>query len=46
MEDPENIFAYIDEMRKNMNAYREYLEKESPLISDDMRMKLKKQITE
>lgn len=46
MEDPENIFVYIDEMRKNMKAYKEYLEKESPLISDNMRMKLRKQITE
>ena len=42
----ENIFVYIDEMRKNMKAYKEYLEKESPLISDNMRMKLRKQITE
>ena len=46
MEDPQNIFAYVDEMKKNLVLYAEYLKGETPLISDEFKCKLVKQITE
>ncbi len=46
MEDPQNIFVYVDEMKRNLVLYAEYLKSETPLISDGFKHRLVKQIVE
>lgn len=46
MEDPQNLFKYVDEMKVNLQLYSEYLKGETPLIGDVFKCKLVGQITE
>ena len=46
MEDPQNIFKYVDDMKVNLQLYSEYLKGETPLIGDAFKCRLVGQITE
>ena len=46
MESPFEIFTFVDEMKKNIVLYEEYLNGDTPLISDDFKCRLKGQIIE
>ena len=46
MENPAGILLYVNDLKENMALYREYLEGETPLISDGFKAKLKAQITD
>ena len=46
MEDPQGIFKYIADLQENLPKYREYLEGDTPLISDSFKTRLKAQITD
>ena len=42
--DPQNIFRYVEDLKENFVKYEEYLEKETPLISDEFKARLKAHI--
>ena len=46
MESPFEIFTFVDEMKKNIVLYEEYLNGDTPLISDEFKCRLKGQIIE
>jgi len=44
MEDPGNIWKYVDELKANLPKYKQYLEGETPLITDEFKARLKAQL--
>ena len=46
MADPQNIFKYVDDLKENLPKYEQYLEGETPLISDDFKARLKAHVVD
>lgn len=44
MEDPRNIWKYVDDLKDNLVKYKTYLEGPTPLITDTFKAKLKEQL--
>ena len=46
MADPQNIFQYVDDLKENLPKYEQYLEAETPLISDEFKARLKAHVVD
>ena len=44
--DPQNIFLYVSELKSNLPKYEKYLEKDTDLISNEFKTRLKTQIVD
>lgn len=44
MEDPQNIWKYVDELKENHIKYKAYLDGETPFITDEFKARLKGQL--
>lgn len=43
---PQNIFQYVGDLKENLPKYGQYLEGETPLISDEFKARLKAQVVD
>ncbi len=43
---PQNIFQYVGDLKENLPKYGQYLEGETPLISNEFKARLKAQVVD
>ena len=46
MADPQNVFKYVEDLKTNLPKYEQYLEGDTPLISDEFKARLKAHVVD